>query len=201
MSPASEEPAALIADQRVSLAQALEDGPWRSRISEPHRDAFSRWHGDDEDRRAVYNNQTRLRSGLERQAFKFMPNGWNAASRWSLIAAVCAGVRLRGRTNIQKRYLIHVARYNLGLIKRLFTGAGTPLEFRARVFVRLVTILEPDAGLIFVILVATGDQSAAFAISVKPEPCGWKRNFSTAAGRPVKRSKGTRRAASALSRR
>jgi hypothetical protein len=33
-------------------------------------------------------------------------------------------------------------------------------------------ILEPDGGLIFVILVATGDQSGAFVISVKPDPCG-----------------------------
>ena len=81
-------------------------------------------------------------------------------------------VWLRGRENIQKRYLIHVAGYNLGLIMRLLTGAGTPREFRARAFVRLVVILGPDGGLIFVVLAATGDQSAAFVISVKPDPCG-----------------------------
>src|ERR1700741_1739002 len=52
---------------------------------------------------------------------------------------------------------------------RLRTGAGTAGEFRSRVFVRLVVILEPDGGLIFVVLVATGDQSAAFVISVKPD--------------------------------
>ena len=33
---------------------------------------------------------------------------------------------LRGREKVQKRYLIHVAGYNLGLIMRLLTGAGTP---------------------------------------------------------------------------
>ena len=37
---------------------------------------------------------------------------------------------LRGRENLHKRYLIHVAGYNLGLIMRLLTGAGTPREFR-----------------------------------------------------------------------
>jgi transposase len=37
-------------------------------------------------------------------------------------------VWLRGRENIHKRYLIHVARYNLGLIMRLLTGAGTPVR-------------------------------------------------------------------------
>ena len=34
-------------------------------------------------------------------------------------------VWLRGREKVQKRYLIHVAGYNLGLIMRLLTGAGT----------------------------------------------------------------------------
>ena len=33
---------------------------------------------------------------------------------------------LRGRDNVQKRYLIHIAGYNLGLIMRLLTGSGTP---------------------------------------------------------------------------
>ncbi len=33
---------------------------------------------------------------------------------------------LRGRENIQKRYLIHIAGYNLSLIMRLLTGSGTP---------------------------------------------------------------------------
>ncbi|MGI9449969.1 MAG: hypothetical protein ACR2QH_04930, partial [Geminicoccaceae bacterium] len=33
---------------------------------------------------------------------------------------------LRGQGNIQKRYLIHVSGYNLGLIIRLLTGSGTP---------------------------------------------------------------------------
>jgi hypothetical protein len=56
----------------------------------------------------------------------------------SLIVAACAGRPgtrvgwLCGRENGQKRYLIHVAGYNLGSIVRLLTGAGTPRGFRAR---------------------------------------------------------------------
>ena len=42
-------------------------------------------------------------------------------------------VWLRGRDNVQNRYLIHVAGYNLGLLMRLLTGAGTPREFIAMV--------------------------------------------------------------------
>ena len=35
-------------------------------------------------------------------------------------------VWLRGRENIQKRYLLHVAGFNLGLLMRIKTGHGTP---------------------------------------------------------------------------
>ncbi len=35
-------------------------------------------------------------------------------------------VYLRGRENIAKRYLIHTAAFNLGLIMRKLTGFGTP---------------------------------------------------------------------------
>src|SRR6202158_3073434 len=66
-------PAELVADKEYhsrGALKALDGGPWKSRISEPKRDDFSRWHGDDAARGAVYNNRARLRSGVARQAFK-----------------------------------------------------------------------------------------------------------------------------------
>ena len=39
---------------------------------------------------------------------------------------------LRGRENVRKRYLIHVAGHNLGLMMHLLIGAGTPKEAAAR---------------------------------------------------------------------
>ena len=51
---------------------------------------------------------------------------------------------LRGRENVHKRYLIHVAGYNLGLIMRLLTGAGTPRELAARA--SAWAWRHPDAG-------------------------------------------------------
>ena len=35
---------------------------------------------------------------------------------------------LRGRKNVHKRYLVHVAGYNLGILMRALFGAGTPRE-------------------------------------------------------------------------
>src|SRR6202042_3810770 len=62
-------------------------------------------------------------------------------------------VWLRGRDNVQKRYLIHVAGYNLGLLMRLLTGAGTPREFIAMVCAQLLAILQPAGSLIVMIFV------------------------------------------------
>ncbi len=38
---------------------------------------------------------------------------------------------LRGHANILKRYLVHVAAFNLGLVMRQMLGAGTPRGFAA----------------------------------------------------------------------
>jgi transposase len=79
-------------------------------------------------------------------------------------------VWLRGRENIHKRYLIHVAGYSLGKIMRLLTGAGTPREFRMPAFVMPFAILKHDEGLILVVFAAIGNQSAAFAVWLNTDP-------------------------------
>jgi transposase len=79
-------------------------------------------------------------------------------------------VWLRGRENIDKRHLIHVAGYSLGKIMRLLTGAGTPRKFRMPAFVMPLAILKPDEGLILAVFAAIGNQSAAFAIWLNTDP-------------------------------
>ncbi|MEZ5857906.1 MAG: hypothetical protein R3D28_02680 [Geminicoccaceae bacterium] len=49
---------------------------------------------------------------------------------------------LRGRDNVQKRYLIHIAGYNLGLIMRLLTGSAPQGAGRART----MAVLALDAA-------------------------------------------------------
>ena len=173
--PTPTAPAELIADKgyhsRAGL-KALDGGPWKTRISEPRRDEVSRWHGDDEARRAVYNNRTRLLSGVARQAFKLRAELVERGFALILDRGGMRRVWLRGRENVQKRYLIHVAGYNLGLIMRLLTGAGTPREFSVRASAWLFAISAPDGGLIVIMFVATGDQPAAFAVKITPDPFG-----------------------------
>lgn len=125
--PTPAAPAELIADKgyhsRDGL-KALDGGPWKSRISEPQRDEFSRWHGDDAARRAVYNNRARLLSGVARQAFKLRAELVERGFALILDRGGMRRVWLRGRENVRKCYLIHVAGYNLGLIMRLLDRGG-----------------------------------------------------------------------------
>ena len=79
---------------------------------------------------------------------------------------------LRGRENLKKRYLVHVAGYNLGLIMRLLTGAGTPREFRARVSAHLAAAVTPAGGLFVLLIVVAGEQTAAVALSIEPDHFG-----------------------------
>ena len=167
--PTSEAPAELIADKGYhsrDALKALDGGPWKSRISEPHHDEFLRWHGDDAARRAVYNNRTRLLSDVARQAFKLRAELVERGFALILDRGGMRRVWLRGRDNVQKRYLIHVAGYNLGLIMRLLTGAGTPREFQRQESAWFFAILEPDDRLIAMMFVVTDNQVAAGAVYV-----------------------------------
>ena len=171
--PTPETPAELIADKGYhsrDALKALDGGPWKSRISEPHRDGCSLWHGDDAARRAVYNNRTRLLSAVARQAFKLRAELVERSFALILDRGGMRRVWLRGRDNVQKRYLIHVAGYNLGLLMRLLTGAGTPRELIAMASAQLLAVLQPDGVLIVMIFVVADNQYAAFAVMIRPIP-------------------------------
>ena len=170
--PTPEAAAELVADKgyhsRAAL-KALDDGPWKTRISEPQRDEFSLWHGDDAARRAVYNNRARLRSGVARQAFRLRAELVERGFALILDRGGMRRVWLRGRDNVQKRYLVHVAGYNLGLIMRLLTGAGTPRQLMARACIWLVVVPLPEGGLIVTLFAAIVDQPTAFAVRIRPD--------------------------------
>ena len=61
---------------------------------------------------------------------------------------------LRGRENVHKRYLLHVAGHNLSLLMRQLIGAGTPREAVAGGY-----------GGIFVLLTPTGAMLVALGVS------------------------------------
>ena len=71
--PMADAPADLVTDKGYfgrAVLKPLEDGPWKTRIAEPKGKGVSRWRGDDDARRAVYNNRARLLSGVAKAAFR-----------------------------------------------------------------------------------------------------------------------------------
>ena len=138
LSPTAEAPAERVADKgyhsRGGL-KVLHDSPWKTRISEPAppsgKGGILRWHGDDQARNAVYANRRRLLSGVAKQAFKLRAEIVERAFALTLDRGGMRRTWLRGRDNVQKRYLIHIAGYNLGLVMRLLTGCGTPRRWAA----------------------------------------------------------------------
>jgi hypothetical protein len=168
--PTPEAPAELVADKgyhsRDGL-KALDDGPWKTRIAERRTNGILRWHGDHDARRAVYNNRARLLSEVARQAFRLRAELVERSFAMILDRGGMRRAWLRGRENLQKRYLVHVAGYNLGLIMRLLTGAGTPREFQARGRSWIGGLVAPDGAMIVVLLVAAEEEAAIFVVSIQ----------------------------------
>ena len=52
---------------------------------------------------------------------------------------------------MQKRYLVHVAGFNLGLVMRALLGAGTPKELATRGGIPF-WLTDPTAGLVVVVI-------------------------------------------------
>lgn len=133
--PSAEAPAECVADKGYhsrTVLKALDDGPWKTRIAEPKRKGVSRWRGDDAARRAVTNNRGRLRSGVARQAFRLRAEILERSFAHILDRGGMRRTWLRGRDNVQKRYLLHAAGHNLSLLMRELIGSGTPREAAAR---------------------------------------------------------------------
>ena len=86
---------------------------------------------------------------------------------------------LRGGENLKKRYLVHVAGYNLGLVMRLLVGAGTPREFLARASAHLLLLTTADGAAAAILVVATGTEAAILVVSIQPEPHDGSRVSST----------------------
>ena len=131
--PTSENPAECVADKGYhsrAVLRALNDSPWKTRIAAPKQTGFSRWLGDEAARRAVTNNRARLKSGVAREAFTLRAEIVERCFAHNLDRGGMRRTWLRGRENVHKRYLLHIAGHNLSLLMRQLIGAGTPREAR-----------------------------------------------------------------------
>jgi len=171
--PTPEDPCDLAADKGYHSRDVLKDldnSPWKTRIAEPRPSkGYLRWHGDDEARAAVYANRNRLRSGVGKEA---MRKRGEVVERSFAHVLERGGMRrtwLRGRVNVHKRYLVHVAGYNLGVLMRALVGAGTPRE-AAAAWNAFVFVIQAAQAIVVVVVAGCDAQIAALVIAVAPDP-------------------------------
>ena len=145
------------------VLKALDDGPWKSRISEPKQKGFARWHGDDAARRAVTN--------IPDPAVIGGGQGSLQAARRDRRALVCPQPRSRryapdlasGPRERAQAIPASVAGHNLSLLMRQLIGAGTPKEAVAGGIGALFVLVTPAGAVLVVqiVLIVSEDGETA----------------------------------------
>ena len=109
----------------------LADIGTRSYISEPKR-GRRQWHGEARTRDAVYANRRRMKGERGKALMRRRGEYLERPFAHCLESGGMRRVHLRRCENIAKRYLVHVAACNLGLLMRTLFGNGTPKGTRSR---------------------------------------------------------------------
>jgi transposase len=97
----------------------------RTYISEPKRGRRN-WINKTAERDAVYANRRRIRGRRGKQLLRARGVMLERAFAHCYETGGMRRVHLRGRENILKRLMVHVAGFNLSLVMRLLIGKGTP---------------------------------------------------------------------------
>lgn len=101
----------------------------RSYVSEPAR-GQRRWKDNESARDGTYANRRRLATKRGKALMKKRGELLERAFGHCLETGAMRRVHMRGRANILKRYLVHVAGFNLSLVMRQIFGTSTPRELR-----------------------------------------------------------------------
>jgi transposase len=130
LAPSQDEPSVLVADKGYHARdplKALDGGVWKTRIAEPEPgNGYLRWRGEEAARKAVYANRARLKSGIGRETMRRRGELVERSFAHVLDRGGMRRAWLRGRENIHKRYLIHVAGFNLGVLCLDTRGLALP---------------------------------------------------------------------------
>lgn len=104
---------------------------FRSYISEPDRGRRD-WENKESARRATYANRRRIKGERGKALMRRRGEMLERTFAHTLESGAMRRVFLRLRDNILKRYLVHVAAFNLSLVMRAILGVGTPRGLRGR---------------------------------------------------------------------
>ena len=172
LAPTSQDPCDLVADKGYhsrGVLKELDGDVWKSRISEPKpANGVLRWHGDEVAQKAVYANRSRLKSAVGRKAMRKRGEMVERSFAHVLDRGGMRRAWLRGRENLHKRYLIHVAGFNLGILMRALFGCGTPREAASASHAALF-IARTENMLLFVFVAGAGGETGAFLIGISAD--------------------------------
>ena len=105
--------------------ELMEEHELRGYVSEPDR-GRRRWKGKETARQGTYANRRRIRGKRGRSLMRRRGELVERSFAHTLETGGMRRTWLRCHTNILKRYLVHVAAFNLGIVMRKMLGAGTP---------------------------------------------------------------------------
>ena len=173
LAPTEDEPCALATDKGYHSREqlkALDGGVWKTRIAEPEpAKGYLRWHGDETARRAVYANRARLKSGIGREIMRRRGEMVERSFAHILDRGGMRRAWLHGRENIHKRYLIHVAGFNLGVLMRALHGQGTPRE-AADARAAFILVWQIERLLVFGVIAVIDAKPAALVVTIALAP-------------------------------
>jgi transposase len=112
----------------------------RTYISEPKRGRRN-WTDKGAERDAVYANRRRIRGERGKHLLRQRGLMLERPFAHCYETGGMRRVHLRGRDNILKRLLVHVAGFNLSLVLRLMTGKGTPRGLQDLATVYLIVVI------------------------------------------------------------
>lgn len=99
-------------------------------------------------REAFHQNRARVRRAKGKKLLRQRGERIERTFALSCETGAHRRVRLRGRENVRKRYVAHVAALNLGLVMRTAFGYGTPRQAAAAVLAILLGVLRSVVGLL-----------------------------------------------------
>jgi transposase len=171
--PTCEDPCDLVADKGYhsrGVLKGLDGDVWKSRISEPKpANGVLRWQGDEAAQKAVYANRARLKSGVGRAAMRKRGEMVERSFAHVLDRGGMRRAWLRGRENLQKRYLIHVAGFNLGVLMRALFGCGTPRE-AAGAHQAFLFVVQTENALVFLLIGRSDGETGAVLLAISYGP-------------------------------
>jgi len=151
---------------------------WRSYISEPERGRRD-WEDKESAKRATYANRRRIKGERGKALMRRRGELLERTFAHTLESGAMRRVFLRLRDNILKRYLVHVAAFNLSLVMRAILGVGTPRELRGRLKLTLEALLAALGRLTDDAHALLTDLTRLLAPSRQSSSTGGGRGFST----------------------